>query len=336
MAAIPPTKNHKLLINEFIRYAQQHLTTVSGIVNTISTYPPIGTPGPGIANWSGYSVQTGVSDLNEVERNAEAIQLDQEEYPVNQKIYEDEFPSEKEAMENNSDTTREEAFNNITQFKIEVGSLDVITDPQPEPKTPEPTPPSEPTKDEVPKKIGAVGKGDAALFKLCGNGIWPALGTAPNFEVRSTEEGNCNRYWYKVNKDYMIKNCTEIMFPTIDGDKKIMVHKNLAAIVKPAIVKIKEAGLEKYILNCGGGLAVRNVTCGSRLSNHSWGTAIDMNTSKYPYGQSFGKDGIYVKGKKKRDFDDFDIGFLKVANIFQSVGMTWLKNNDPMHVSIYE
>ena len=57
MGAIQPTKNHKLIIDEFIRYAQQHLSTVSGIVTTISTYPPLNTPGPGIANWSGYSVQ---------------------------------------------------------------------------------------------------------------------------------------------------------------------------------------------------------------------------------------------------------------------------------------
>ncbi len=57
MAAIPPTKNYELLIDEFIRYAQQHLTTVSGIVNTVSTYPPANTPGPGVANWQGYNVE---------------------------------------------------------------------------------------------------------------------------------------------------------------------------------------------------------------------------------------------------------------------------------------
>jgi len=56
MGAIQPTKNHKLIIDEFIRYAQQHLNTVSGIVNTVSTYPPANTPGPGVINWSGYSV----------------------------------------------------------------------------------------------------------------------------------------------------------------------------------------------------------------------------------------------------------------------------------------
>ena len=92
----------------------------------------------------------------------------------------------------------------------------------------------------------------------------------------------------------------------------------------------------KYINNCGGGLAIRNVTCGTRLTNHSWGTAIDMNTVEYPYNTSFRADGIYEGKVKKRDFTEFDLGFQKVAQVFQSVGMTWLKNNDPMHVSIYE
>ena len=67
MAAIPPNKNHNLLINEFISYAQQHLSTISGIVNTISTYPPLNTPGPGIANWSGYTVQPSTNITEFVE-----------------------------------------------------------------------------------------------------------------------------------------------------------------------------------------------------------------------------------------------------------------------------
>jgi len=64
MGAIQPTKNHKLIIDEFIRYAQQHLSTVSGIVNTVSTYPPLNTPGPGITNWSGYNVQPSHPSLD--------------------------------------------------------------------------------------------------------------------------------------------------------------------------------------------------------------------------------------------------------------------------------
>lgn len=343
MGAIQPTKNHKLIIDEFIRYAQQHLNTVSGIVNTVSTYPPLNTPGPGIINWSGYSVQpANLSGLTSDEyfEEAEAIERDiNEEYPANQQLYEEQFESEEAAMANNSDVTEESAFTRVREYNnLKSGAVDPVTDPQiiqpqPAPIPLEPTPPQ-----DLPERTvaGPVGRGDQALFKKCGNGVWPAVGTAPNFQVSSTQAGKCPRYWYKVNTEYMTKNCTQIMFPTASGDKKITVHKDLAAIVKPAIVKIKALGLQKYIQNCGGGLAVRNVTCGSRLSNHSWGTAIDMNTTLYPYGYKFKPDGIYAGNVKIRDLNEFDRGFQQVAAIFKSQGMTWLSNNDPMHVSIYE
>ena len=61
-----------------------------------------------------------------------------------------------------------------------------------------------------------------------------------------------------------------------------------------------------------------------------------MNTSVYPYGYNFKADGIYEGKTKVRDLNDFDKGFQRVAAIFKSQGMTWLSNNDPMHVSIYE
>ena len=56
MSALPPTNNTTIIIDEFIAYATAHLQTVSGIINTISLYPPIGTPGPGIVQWTGYFV----------------------------------------------------------------------------------------------------------------------------------------------------------------------------------------------------------------------------------------------------------------------------------------
>lgn len=58
MSIISPTKNTSLIIDDFIQYATQHLTTVSGIVNTISLYPtiPVPTPAPGVLNWTGYTV----------------------------------------------------------------------------------------------------------------------------------------------------------------------------------------------------------------------------------------------------------------------------------------
>ena len=56
MSVIPPTKNTALIVDDFISYATAHLSTVSGIINTVSLYPPIGTPGPGIINWTSYMV----------------------------------------------------------------------------------------------------------------------------------------------------------------------------------------------------------------------------------------------------------------------------------------
>ncbi len=301
--------------------ATSNVSVVSNVVLNAGTWQPaVSTPG------------LATPEAEE----AEAVKIDiDEEYPKNQQAYEEEFESEEAAMQNNSNVSEEEAYDNVEEYnkEIQAASEDSGEDIS---ETNPPTGTSGTSSDLPPKAKPPVARGDQALFKRCGNGVWPALGTAPDFEIQRTDPGKCPRNWYKVNKEYMTKNCTEIMFPTASGDKKILVHKDLAAIVKPALAKIKEKGLQQYIKNCGGGLAVRNVTCGARLSNHSWGTAIDMNTEVYPYGYKFGADGIYSGSKKIRDLNDFDKGFQQVAAIFKSQGMTWLSNNDPMHVSIYE
>ena len=301
--------------------ATSNVSVVSNVVLNAGTWQPaVSTPG------------LATPEAEE----AEAVKIDiDEEYPKNQQAYEEEFESEEAAMQNNSNVSEEEAYDNVEEYnkEIQAASEDSGEDIS---ETNPPTGTSGTSSDLPPKAKPPVARGDQALFKRCGNGVWPALGTAPDFEIQRTDPGKCPRNWYKVNKEYMVKNCTEIMFPTASGDKKILVHKDLAAIVKPALVKIKEKGLQKYIKNCGGGLAVRNVTCGNRLSNHSWGTAIDMNTEVYPYGYKFKDDGIYSGGSKIRDLNEFDKGFQQVAAIFKSQGMTWLSSNDPMHVSIYE
>lgn len=53
---LSPSPSTETFIDNFISLAQQHLTTVGGIINTISLYPPLGTPGPGIISWTGYTV----------------------------------------------------------------------------------------------------------------------------------------------------------------------------------------------------------------------------------------------------------------------------------------
>jgi GH24 family phage-related lysozyme (muramidase) len=56
MAAINPTDVTALIVDEFIRNATAHLTTVSGIINTLSIFPPLPSAAPGIINWTGYNV----------------------------------------------------------------------------------------------------------------------------------------------------------------------------------------------------------------------------------------------------------------------------------------
>jgi hypothetical protein len=270
------------------------------------------------------------------EAAAAALKIDIEvQYPISKEIYEAQFETKQEALENNSKVTKEEAMENIAIFYSELEAnpgdpnLAGDADPYPYPKNQDNTYNEKST-------TAATGGGKASndkLFKLCGNGLWPALGEPGNFEVQSSSNG---RTWYKQNPEYLKKNCTQIYVPTSSGNVEVTIHKNLAAIVKPVFDKIKAAGLVKYITTCGGGLAVRNVTGGQRLSNHAWGTAIDLNDNIYPYGYRFADDGIYENGKKIRNLNEFDKGFRQVAQLFQDSGMTWLNSHDPMHVSIYE
>ena len=56
MSVIPPNNNTTLIIDDFINYATAHLSTVGGMINTVSLYPPLGTPAPGVLPWTGYQV----------------------------------------------------------------------------------------------------------------------------------------------------------------------------------------------------------------------------------------------------------------------------------------
>jgi predicted chitinase len=76
MAAVPPSKNTAKIVEEFIRYAQQHLGTVSGLINTVSIFPSAPSPItlPSIVNWSGYFIPPappsfGVDSLGQLELN---------------------------------------------------------------------------------------------------------------------------------------------------------------------------------------------------------------------------------------------------------------------------
>lgn len=56
MSIISPNSNTSLIIDDFINYATAHLSTIGGVINTVSLYPPAQTPGPGVILWTGYTV----------------------------------------------------------------------------------------------------------------------------------------------------------------------------------------------------------------------------------------------------------------------------------------
>jgi len=145
MGAIQPTKNHKLIIDEFIRYAQQHLSTVSGIVTTISTYPPLNTPAPGIANWSGYIVQASTPSLNgsdEVDlREGETENDDMPDTELGEtKEILGEIPQDEETDDPQELEEEESSFFNSSPQEAEISGVDPIDTPQVIPPQPAPIP----------------------------------------------------------------------------------------------------------------------------------------------------------------------------------------------------
>lgn len=54
----PPNNSVATMVDQFVLSATTHLLSVSGLINTISLYPsaPSPIPGPGIINWTGYTI----------------------------------------------------------------------------------------------------------------------------------------------------------------------------------------------------------------------------------------------------------------------------------------
>lgn len=111
MSAIDPTNNTGLIIDDFINYANAHLGTVSGVINTVSLYPPLQTPGPAVILWSGYTIQPakpsvsfeylsvdeavaiGDKAMQDMENSINNIEVDEETYEVAEISNIDEFLS---------------------------------------------------------------------------------------------------------------------------------------------------------------------------------------------------------------------------------------------------
>jgi len=75
---VPPTQpsnSTSPFIDLFISTATTHLSTISGIINTVSLYPtaPTPTPGPGVINWTGYFVPPSTPGIANLGVSATAL-----------------------------------------------------------------------------------------------------------------------------------------------------------------------------------------------------------------------------------------------------------------------
>ena len=199
---------------------------------------------------------------------------------------------------------------------------------------------------------GYPNKGNEKFFKHTG-GISPAKQYPDGTFVISTKEYNKkyinplhNRHWLQKNPEYE-KLLVSLNVPLKNKDKPLKFHPDFATKLKPAFEEIKNKGLNQYLEDTGGSFAVRNVTGGTRLTNHSYGFAIDFmpNKNGWKYGDSWDikkKEITYYvlenkeSVKKTRTWNSFDIGFYEIVKIMKKNGIGWLGNSDPMHFSIYE
>jgi len=176
---------------------------------------------------------------------------------------------------------------------------------------------------------------DIAFANKYFKGVFPAQMYPDNTfviktqDVAPTVKNPYPRTWLVENSSFAAA-LVSVVVPIAGGKTRtIKVNSEFATILNKAFIEIKNANLDQYIINCGGGLAVRNVTDGKRLTNHSWGFAIDINNERYPWQDHRFRNLSTVT-------DPFDLGYIKVANILVNNGCTWLKDEDPMHFSIHE
>jgi len=155
------------------------------------------------------------------------------------------------------------------------------------------------------------------------------------------------RHWFVPNPDYPL---VSVKIPYGNKEGTVQVHKDFAPKIEAAVKTIKDNTLQKYIKSVDSGFALRNVTDGTRLSNHAFGFAIDLNASAPGYGWNQG----FILGDKKSNskiilqrnkngeviktqlMGSQEFGFWRVARSFGFAGVGWYYKKDAMHLSIYE
>jgi len=146
------------------------------------------------------------------------------------------------------------------------------------------------------------------------------------------------RHWLVPNPAY-VAALSSVTIPLAGGKTStVKLHPAYAELLQAPLAEIAQNGGREYIVECAGGLAVRNVTNGTRLANHAYGFALDINNTidgfKYIKGLVWDFEAQTFGGKP---WNAFQRGFYeKVATVMLKHNITWLYKMDPMHFSIHE
>ena len=97
MSAVEPTKNTGLIVDEFIRYANQHLLTVKGMAITLSTYPGPATA-PGVVMWNGYKVPGASNSRDGASTEANDIFIGEDTNPNNEPLTDAQFLAAEQSL----------------------------------------------------------------------------------------------------------------------------------------------------------------------------------------------------------------------------------------------
>lgn len=151
-------------------------------------------------------------------------------------------------------------------------------------------------------------------------------------------ESLIGRYWLKPNRAYTSALLT-VQFPGPSGTfHSVRLHPQFAQALQAPLAEIAQNGGGEYIkYTAGAFVGPRNVTNGTRLSNHSYGFAVDLNSKEDGFRYESGTWDFTAQTFAGKPWTDFQRGFYnKVGSVMMKHGITWLSSMDPMHFSIHE
>jgi hypothetical protein len=77
--------------------------------------------------------------------------------------------------------------------------------------------------------------------------------------------------------------------------KRMTCHKRMEEVFASVFDRVQAGGLESKVVSFGGCFAFRQQRTGTKLSTHSWGIAIDLNTATNPQGSAGDMDADVIE-----------------------------------------